>query len=151
MASTSPSARSVLLPAAIVIAVLVVVVATLWALRNPDVPTLTAASATAQPLAAESNGPGLDPAHWQVTLWQPLRDPPPPPPPVKQKPPMTASLIAIAERDGKPVAVIEVEAGGALHYLAEGGRAGDYTVQSIDATAVVVRHHDEDVRLELPQ
>jgi len=94
---------------------------------------------------------GVDSAAWRVELWQPLRDPPPVEPPPPPPLPMAANLRAIAERDGRPVAVLEVEPGGRLHYLPVGATAGRYTVERIERDRVVISHDGRESTLELPR
>ena len=136
---------------AIGLALVVVATAATWALlpvRVPPMPEIAAQDTGATPGDAIAS---VDPDAWGVDLWRPLRDPPPveraaPPPP-----PMTAALLAIAERDGRPVAVLELEQGGRLHYLPAGASAGRYTVERIETDRVVLSDDGRETTLELPR
>ncbi|MDA3961791.1 MAG: hypothetical protein PF961_13460 [Planctomycetota bacterium] len=135
-----------LLPAAVVIAC-----AAAWVLLRPAVAPASVDAVLTDVAPEARTGPGVDARSWRVRLYQPLHEVAPVAEPVAPPPPITASLIAIAERGGKPVAVLETEKNGRLQYLAEGEKSGRYTVTSVEAGAVELQVGGRTVRLELPQ
>jgi len=91
----------------------------------------------------------VDPIHWRVDLWRPLRPAPPSPPPAPPPPPaLQATLLGISDDGERVTALIDTPDGG-VRRMEPGGTPGAWRIERIDAAGVMLSSGEHEQRLEL--
>ncbi|MBA3708100.1 MAG: hypothetical protein H0W83_04655 [Planctomycetes bacterium] len=121
-----------------------VVVTVLWAVVGmPAAPALAIQTPRAE---SATHVTMTDAKAWNVALWRPATDTAPV---SAASTPFKAQLFSIIKRGDTITAALDLQDGNGLVYAKLGESVGEYHVDRIDGTAVVLTYHGTSQRLEL--